>query len=117
MLIKDIMSSPLTTIDAVSPVEVAADIMIQNRVRHLLVVENDDIDKPLGIITPTDFVGYLKENMNIDDVNVKILESLKEEGQKGEYQEVIEELEQQGELSKDVQKGGEQYENEEPRQV
>ena len=117
MLIKDIMSSPLTTIDAVSPVEVAADIMIQNRVRHLLVVENDDIDKPLGIITPTDFVGYLKENMNIDDVNVKILESLKEEGQKGEYQEVIEEFEQQGELPKDVQKGGEQYENEEPRQV
>jgi hypothetical protein len=34
--------------------------------------------------------------MNIDDVNVKILESLKEEGQKGEHQEVIGELEQQG---------------------
>ena len=54
--------------------------------------------------------------MNIDDVNVKILESLKEEGQKGEHQEVIGELEQQGELPKDVQKGGEQYENKEPRQ-
>lgn len=54
------MSSPLRTIDAVSLVEVA-DIMIQNRVRHLLVLENDDINKPLGIITPTDFVGYLKE--------------------------------------------------------
>jgi len=36
------MSSPFVTIDAVSPVEVA--------------LENDDINKPLGIITPTDFV-------------------------------------------------------------
>lgn len=53
--------------------------------------------------------------MNIDDLNVKILETLKEEGQKGEYK-VIEELEQQWDLPKVVQKGGEQYENEEPRQ-
>jgi CBS domain-containing protein len=50
VLIKDIMSSPFVTIDAISAVEVAADIMIQNRVRHLLVVEDDDINKPLGII-------------------------------------------------------------------
>ncbi len=27
----------------------------QLKVRHLLVVENDVIDKPLGIITPTSF--------------------------------------------------------------
>jgi CBS domain-containing protein len=42
MLMKDIMSFPLITINAITPVEVAADIMIQNKVRHLLVVENDD---------------------------------------------------------------------------
>jgi CBS domain-containing protein len=42
--------------------------MIQNKVRHLLVVENDDTNRPLGIITATDFVAYLKENLNIDDV-------------------------------------------------
>jgi CBS domain-containing protein len=114
MLIKNIMSSlPLVTIDARSSVGAAADVMIQNKVRHLLVVEeNDDMSRPLGIITPTDFVGYLKENLNIDDddVNAKILESLKG----GE--EVIEELEQQGKLQKDSQKGGEEYEVEEPRQ-
>src|SRR5918994_4159043 len=62
MLIKNIMSSsPLVTIDARLPVEAAADVMIQNKVRHLLVVENNDINRPLGIVTPTDFVGYLKE--------------------------------------------------------
>jgi CBS domain-containing protein len=110
--LKDIMSSPLATIDALSPVEVAADIMIQNRVRHLLVVENDDIKEPLGIITPTDFVGFLKENLNIDDANARILKCIQE----STHDKVSEELEQQGELPKNPQKGGEEYENEQPRQ-
>jgi len=127
MLIKNIMSSPLVTIDSRSSVEVAADIMTQNKVRHLLVVEentdttnsDDDDDynitRPLGIITPSDFVGYLKENLNIDDVNAKILESLKEQGGR-EGEQAVEELEQQGELKEHSQIGGEKYESEKPRQ-
>ncbi|HZB18139.1 MAG TPA: CBS domain-containing protein, partial [Nitrososphaeraceae archaeon] len=66
----------LATIDANSSVEVAADIMIQNKVRHLLVV---DENKVLGIITPSDFTGYLREKLNLDDVNARILQSLKED--------------------------------------
>jgi signal-transduction protein with cAMP-binding, CBS, and nucleotidyltransferase domain len=112
MLIKNIMSSPLVTIDARLPVEAAADVMIQNKVRHLLVVEDNDINRPLGIVTPTDFVGYLKENLNVNEGNAKILESLRGE----EAQNVVEELEEQGILEKDSQKGGKEYENEEPRQ-
>ncbi len=81
--VKDIMSDILVTTDAISEVGVAADIMIQNNVRHLLVVEDEDVNKPLGIITPSDFVGYLKENLNIDDVNAKIIECLKDEENKG----------------------------------
>jgi CBS domain-containing protein len=77
-MIQEITSSPLITIDAISSVEVAADVMIQNKVRHLLVVEDNDINKPLGIITPGDFTDYLKENLNIDDVNAKIIESIRE---------------------------------------
>jgi len=76
--VRDIMSDALVTTDAISEVGVAADLMIQNQVRHLLVVKDDDINKPLGIITPSDFAGYLKENLDIDDVNATILESLKE---------------------------------------
>jgi len=122
--IKEIMSSPLVTIDSRSSVEVAADIMAQSKVRHLLVVEentndsdNDDyrISRPLGIITPSDFVGYLKENLNIDDVNAKILESLKEQGGR-EGEQAVEELEQQGELQENSQIGGQEYESEKPRQ-
>jgi signal-transduction protein with cAMP-binding, CBS, and nucleotidyltransferase domain len=112
MLMKDVMSSPLITINATISVEEATDIMVQNKVRHLLVVENDDTNRPLGIITATDFVAYLKENLNIDDVNTKILAFIQEH----KDDKVIEELEQQGELPKDVQKGGQEYENEEPRQ-
>jgi CBS domain-containing protein len=78
-MVQDITSSPLITIDAISSVEVAADVMTQNSVRHLLVVEDNDVNKPLGIITPGDFTDYLKENLNIDDVNAKIIESIKEE--------------------------------------
>ena len=85
--VKDILSDVLVTTDALSEVGVAADIMIQNKVRHLLVVEGDDITKPLGIITPTDFAGYLKENLNMDNVNAKILESLKEAEAKSEKYE------------------------------
>ena len=76
--VRDIMSDALVTTDAISEVGVAADIMIQNQVRHLLVVKDDDINRPLGIITPSDFAGYLKENLDIDDVNATIIESLKE---------------------------------------
>jgi signal-transduction protein with cAMP-binding, CBS, and nucleotidyltransferase domain len=115
MLIKNIMSSPLVTIDARLSIEAAADVMIQNKVRHILVVENNDIKRPLGIVTSTDFVGYLKENLNVNEANAKIVESLK--GQGGEEEEnVVKQLEQEGKLKKNSQKGGQENEDEEPRQ-
>ncbi|WP_162476860.1 CBS domain-containing protein [Nitrososphaera sp. AFS] len=119
--IKDILSSPLTTIDALSSVEEAADAMIQNKIRHLLVVEDDNKSKPLGIITPTDLVGYLKENLNIDDINAKILRSMQvgrvEQLQKKEKDDkVVEDLKVKDELPINPQKGGEEFENEQPRQ-
>src|SRR5947209_1375664 len=50
---KEIMSSPLITINSTSSPSVAADMMLKNNVRHLLVI--DDVNKPIGIITPLDF--------------------------------------------------------------
>ena len=49
MQIRDIMSFPLLTIDATASVGEATNFMILNRVRHLLVIEENDINKPLGI--------------------------------------------------------------------
>ena len=50
------MSTPLITIKASSSTSAAADMMVKNNVRHLLIV--DDRNKPIGIITPLDFTRY-----------------------------------------------------------
>ena len=54
--IREIMSSPLITIDSNSSASLAVDMMVQNNVRHLLVIDkkNNDVSKPIGIITPLD---------------------------------------------------------------
>jgi CBS domain-containing protein len=76
VLIQEIMSSPIVTIDVNASIEQAADKMIQNKVRHLFIVEDGRI---YGIITPSDFTIYLTENLNMDEVNARILQSLKED--------------------------------------
>jgi CBS domain-containing protein len=110
---KDIMStSPFVTIDSRSPVEEAANLMIHNKVRHLLVTKDNDINKIVGIITPTDFVGYLKENLKVDnELNARLLEFLREP-----REDIVQELEQEGKLQKDSQRGGQKFEDEKPRQ-
>jgi signal-transduction protein with cAMP-binding, CBS, and nucleotidyltransferase domain len=56
---KSIMSSPLITIDSKSSPSTAADMMLRSNVRHLLVIDdNSDINKPIGMITPLDFTKY-----------------------------------------------------------
>ena len=54
---REIMSSPLITIEPKSSPTEAVDIMLQNNVRHLLVIDSESsgLNKPLGIITPLDF--------------------------------------------------------------
>jgi CBS domain-containing protein len=61
---KEIMSSPLITISSRSSPSEAADIMLQHNVRHLLVVDN--VNKPIGIITPLDFTRYQEYVANED---------------------------------------------------
>ena len=50
---KEIMSAHLITIKSASSPSIAADMMLKNNVRHLLVIDN--VNKPIGIITPLDF--------------------------------------------------------------
>lgn len=75
---KDIMSSPLITVKSKSLSSEAVDIMLQNNVRHLLVIDNEsseDVNKPIGIITPLDFTrsqGYAGSDDN--DTIEKLLE-------------------------------------------
>ncbi len=65
-----------STISSDSSPSVAADMMLQHNVRHLLVVDKSSTNKPIGIITPLDFTRY-QEYPNVNDKNdtiEKILE-------------------------------------------
>jgi CBS domain-containing protein len=51
---KEIMSPRLITIDPDSSASTAVDIMLRNNIRHLLVIDKDKTEKPIGMITPLD---------------------------------------------------------------
>jgi CBS domain-containing protein len=78
IIIHHLMSSPVVTIDVNASIEEAAEKMIQKKVRHLLIVDEKRLN---GIISPSDFITYLRENLNMDDVNARILQSLKEDNE------------------------------------
>ena len=75
---KEIVSSPLISIDSNSSASEAVDMMLRNNVRHLLVVDSETsegLNKPIGIVTPLDFTrseGYAGSDDN--DTVEKLLE-------------------------------------------
>ncbi len=69
-IIRDIMSSPVATIDPNSTVETAASLMQQNKIKHLVVV---DEKKTGGIITSSNFINYLNGQLELDDLHARIL--------------------------------------------
>jgi signal-transduction protein with cAMP-binding, CBS, and nucleotidyltransferase domain len=52
--LRDVMSSPVITIDSTESASKAVDMILQHNVRHLLVVNKPNDSKPIGIITPLD---------------------------------------------------------------
>src|SRR3712207_7250567 len=79
--VREIMSSPIATIEPQATVETAADLMLSNKVRHLLVVD-EETRTPVGIIAPSDLNKYLRGNIDMDEVNARILEATKAEDRK-----------------------------------
>jgi CBS domain-containing protein len=78
VIIKEIMSLPLITINQNESPSTAIDLMLQHNIRHLLVVDDDetDINKPIGIVTPRDLSRY--QEFTRDDVNKDNLEKILE---------------------------------------
>lgn len=74
---KEIMSSPLITIKSNSTPSAAADMMLKNNVRHLLVVDDKSkSNKPIGIVTPLDFARYQEYTTDEDKEAIeKVLEN------------------------------------------
>ena len=51
---REIMSSNLIFIQSNSSASEAVDLMVQNNIRHLFVIDKENIEKPVGMITPLD---------------------------------------------------------------
>lgn len=77
VIIKEIMSLPLITINPDEPPSTAIDRMLQHNIRHLIVVDKTtEISQPIGIVTPRDLTRYqefIRDDANKDNLE-KILE-------------------------------------------
>ena len=77
VIIKEIMSLPLITINSNELPSTAIDIMLQHNIRHLLVVDDEtEINQPIGIVTPRDLTRY--QEFTRDDANKDNLEKILE---------------------------------------
>ena len=77
VIIKEIMSLPLITINSNESPSTAIDIMLQHNIRHLLVVDDEtEINQPIGIVTPRDLTRY--QEFTRDDANEDNLEKILE---------------------------------------
>jgi CBS domain-containing protein len=76
--VREIMSSPIATVEGQATIETAADLMLSNKVRHLLVID-EQTGKPKGIIAPSDLNRYLRANTDMDEVNARILKTIQAE--------------------------------------
>jgi len=77
VIVKEIMSIPLITINSNESPSTAIDIMLQHNIRHLLVVDDEtEINQPIGIVTPRDLTRY--QEFTRDDANKDNLEKILE---------------------------------------
>lgn len=74
--VRHLMTSPLSTIDPTLSAEMAANRMLQDKVRHLIVKEDD---KTVGIVTATNFIDYLNEQLDPVDPGARVLKALKDQ--------------------------------------
>jgi signal-transduction protein with cAMP-binding, CBS, and nucleotidyltransferase domain len=79
ILVKEIMTSPLVYIDYKATLAEAAKKMVENKIEHLLIKNADTL---IGILTTSDLSTYLRQNIDLDEVNASILESLMGEKEK-----------------------------------
>jgi CBS domain-containing protein len=77
VIVKEIMSLPLITINSNESPSTAIDMMLQHNIRHLLVVDDEtEINQPIGIVTPRDLTRY--QEFTRDDANKDNLEKILE---------------------------------------
>jgi signal-transduction protein with cAMP-binding, CBS, and nucleotidyltransferase domain len=77
--IQNTISSPIKTIALDTLIDDVADIMIRNKIRHMVVA--DENREPIGIVSATDIVAFVRENSKaMAQVTREVLEALEKEG-------------------------------------
>ena len=71
-----LMSSPVVSIDRHLSTEDAANLMLQENVRHLIV---KDGSRSIGIITAINFIYYMDEQLLLYHPSATVLKTLKDE--------------------------------------
>ena len=77
--IENVISSPPKTVSTETPIEEVADVMVRDKLRHIVVVGKNQ--EPVGIISATDIVAYVRENGRTPGkVSSDVIEALEREG-------------------------------------
>ena len=77
--VENVISSPVKTVSPEISIDEVADVMVSNKVRHIVIVDNNQ--KPVGIISATDIVAYVRENSeNVAKMSIDVIEALEREG-------------------------------------
>jgi signal-transduction protein with cAMP-binding, CBS, and nucleotidyltransferase domain len=78
--IQELISSPVKTVSPSTSIGEAADIMVRNRIRHLLVIDGKT-NLAAGIISATDIVAHLRQNSEaLKQADKDVLDALEKEG-------------------------------------
>jgi signal-transduction protein with cAMP-binding, CBS, and nucleotidyltransferase domain len=77
--VENVISSPVKNVSPETPVDEVADVMVSNKLRHIVIVDKDQ--KPVGIISATDIVAYVRENsQNVAKISSDVIKALEREG-------------------------------------
>jgi signal-transduction protein with cAMP-binding, CBS, and nucleotidyltransferase domain len=68
-----IMSSPLITISKNSTINDAAKLMVEKKIKHLAIYENNDI---IGIVTTSDLINFLRNKIKSMDLDSNLLDAI-----------------------------------------
>ena len=78
--VQEIISSPVKTVNTDTSIGEAADVMVRNKIRHLLVTDKVD-NKAIGIVSATDIIAYVRENSEtMVQVDKDVIKALEKEG-------------------------------------
>lgn len=68
-----VMSSPLITISKNSTINDATKLMVEKKIKHLAIYENNDI---IGIVTTSDLISFLRNKIKSIDLDSNLLDAI-----------------------------------------